>query len=34
MKHQGTMSDHWIDEFCYWLQAQGLTRGEARRTSA
>lgn len=34
MKHQGTTSDHWIDEFYYWLQAQGLTRRGARRTSA
>lgn len=25
-KHQGTTSDHWLDEFYYWLQAQGLTR--------
>ncbi|MFI5257471.1 MAG: alpha/beta hydrolase [Gemmatimonadales bacterium] len=29
MKHQGTTSDHWIDEFYYWLESQGLTR--ARR---
>lgn len=34
MKHQGTTSDHWIDAFYYWLQAQGLTRRRARRTSA
>ncbi len=34
MKHQGTTSDHWIDEFYYWLQAKGLTRRGARRTSA
>lgn len=26
MRKQGTTSDHWIDEFYYWLQAQGLTR--------
>jgi acetyl esterase/lipase len=26
MKKQGTTSDHWIDEFYYWLDAQGLTR--------
>lgn len=26
MKKQGTTSDRWIDEFYYWLQAQGLTR--------
>ena len=26
MKQQGTTSDHWIDEFYYWLEAQGLTK--------
>ena len=26
MKKQGTSSDHWIDEFYYWLETQGLTR--------
>lgn len=26
LKKQGTTSDHWIDEFYYWLEAQGLTR--------
>ncbi len=26
MKKQGTTSDHWIDEFYDWLEAQGLTR--------
>lgn len=26
MKKQGTTSDHWIDEFYWWLQAQGLTK--------
>lgn len=26
MKKQGTSSDHWIDAFYYWLEAQGLTR--------
>jgi acetyl esterase/lipase len=26
MRHQGTSSDHWIDAFYYWLEAQGLTR--------
>jgi len=26
MKKQGTTSDHWIDEFYWWLQARGLTR--------
>jgi acetyl esterase/lipase len=26
MRKQGKSSDHWIDEFYYWLEAQGLTR--------
>lgn len=26
MRKQGTSSDHWIDEFYYWLVAQGFTR--------
>lgn len=26
MKKQGTSSDHWIDAFYYWLEAQGLDR--------
>jgi acetyl esterase/lipase len=26
VKKQGTSSDHWIDEFYYWLEAQGFTR--------
>ena len=26
MRKQGTSSDHWIDEFYYWLEAQGLSR--------
>lgn len=26
MKKQGTTSDHWIEEFYYWLEAQGLTK--------
>ena len=26
MKKQGTSSDHWIDAFFYWLEAQGLTK--------
>lgn len=25
MRKQGTSSDHWIDAFYYWLEAQGLT---------
>jgi acetyl esterase/lipase len=27
MKKQGTPSDHWMDEFYWWLQAQGLAPG-------
>jgi acetyl esterase/lipase len=26
MRKQGKTSDHWIDEFYWWLEAQGLTR--------
>ncbi len=26
MRRQGTSSDHWIDAFFFWLEAQGLTR--------
>jgi acetyl esterase/lipase len=26
MRKQGKSSDHWIDDFYYWLEAQGLTR--------
>lgn len=26
VKKQGTSSDHWIDSFYYWLEAQGFTR--------
>lgn len=26
MRKQGTTSDHWIEEFYWWLEAQGLTR--------
>jgi acetyl esterase/lipase len=26
MKKQGTSSDHWIDAFYYWLEAQGFTK--------
>lgn len=26
MRKQGKTSDHWIDEFHWWLEAQGLTR--------
>jgi acetyl esterase/lipase len=24
-RKQGTSSDHWVDVFYFWLQAQGLT---------
>jgi acetyl esterase/lipase len=36
MKKQGTSSDHWIDEFYYWLEAQGFTgrTGRADRQPA
>ncbi len=30
MRKQGTSSDHWIDAFYYWLEAQGFTRPAAR----
>lgn len=30
MKKQETSSDHWIDEFYYWLEARGLTKPPAR----
>ncbi len=30
MKKHGTSSDHWIDEFYYWLEAQGFTKPAAR----
>ena len=26
MQRHGTTSDHWIDEFYYWLESQGLTK--------
>jgi acetyl esterase/lipase len=26
MRKQGTSSDHWIDAFYFWMEAQGLTR--------
>jgi hypothetical protein len=25
MRKQGTSSDHWIDEFIWWLNARGFT---------
>lgn len=30
LRKQGTSSDHWIDEFYYWLEAQGFTKPAAR----
>jgi acetyl esterase/lipase len=30
MRQPGATSDHWIDEFYWWLQAQGLTKPIAR----
>jgi acetyl esterase/lipase len=30
MRKQVTSSDHWIDDFYYWLEAQGFTRPAAR----
>ena len=30
MRKQGTSSDHWIDEFYYWLEAQGFTKPATR----
>ncbi len=30
MRKHGTSSDHWIDEFYYWLEALGFTRPAAR----
>jgi acetyl esterase/lipase len=30
MRKQGTSSDHWIEDFYYWLEAQGFTRPTAR----
>jgi acetyl esterase/lipase len=30
MKKQGATTDHWIDEFYYWLEAQGFTKPAPR----
>ena len=30
MRKQGKSSDHWIDDFYYWLEAQGLTRSQSQ----
>jgi acetyl esterase/lipase len=30
MRKQGTTSDHWIDEFYYWLESQGFTKPPQR----
>ncbi len=32
MRKQGTTSDHWVDAFYYWLEAQGFTRPPASST--
>jgi acetyl esterase/lipase len=34
MKKQGTTSDHWIEEFYYWLEAQGLTKAAEKSANA
>ena len=31
MRKQGTSSDHWIEEFYYWLEAQAFTRPAGRQ---
>jgi acetyl esterase/lipase len=33
IKKQGTSSDHWLDEFYFWLEAQGLTKPKAQQSS-
>jgi dipeptidyl aminopeptidase/acylaminoacyl peptidase len=30
MRKQGTSSDHWIDEFYYWLEAQGFASARSK----
>lgn len=30
LRKQGTSSDHWIDSFYYWVEAQGLTKRAAK----
>lgn len=30
LKKQGTTSDHWIDAFYYWLEAQGFTKAAGK----
>lgn len=32
VKKQGTSSDHWLDEFYFWLEAQGLTKRAEKPT--
>jgi len=34
MKKQGLTSDHWIDEFYYWLESQGFAKPAARARGA
>lgn len=31
MKKQGTSSDHWIEQFYWWLESQGLTKPTAKK---
>jgi dipeptidyl aminopeptidase/acylaminoacyl peptidase len=33
MRHQGTSSDHWIDAFYDWLDAQGFTKPASKSPS-
>jgi acetyl esterase/lipase len=30
MRKQGTSSDHWIDEFYWWLEAKGFAKRMAK----
>ena len=34
IKKQGTTSDHWIDEFYFWLESQGLTKRTGKTESS
>jgi hypothetical protein len=33
MRKQGTTSDHWIDEFYWWMEAHGLTETGAKKAN-
>lgn len=33
MDRKGTTSDHWIDEFYWWMEAQGLTKPAAKKAN-